>query len=184
MSRAFSFDPPIFDVPPIVKFIFTWANVPDNAACNAIAVEQQYLEFHKYMLDAIRHEDPNSPAHGMPLGLSVRAGMVKAAVLLYASIAEAALRAHAEKRGIKLHPAKNRRTLGSIIYSWKDDPAQFSAIQPIWDDLVALLESRNMVHIFKSIQANQDFRDIIQNEEALLDRGDKVLRFLQKMSSS
>lgn len=183
MPRSFLFDPDLFDVPPIVKFIFTWENIPDSAACNAIAVEHQYLEFHRYMLGAIRHADPKDPVNSIPLGLSVRAGMIKAAISLYASIAEAALRAHAEKRGIKLHPNKTRRTFGAVIYAWEADSVHFSTIQPIWDDLVALLESRNMIHLFKSIETNRDFQDIIQGEEPVLNSGEKVLSVLQKIRS-
>lgn len=183
MARLFSFEPASFDVPKLVRFVFAWEHIPDAVVSNAIAVEHQYLEFHKYMLTSIRHADPKYPRHAIPLGLSVRAGIIKAAILLYGSIAEAALRSHAEKRGIGLAPEENRRTFGNVIYSWKNDAAEFPTIEPIWNDLVALLESRNMIHLFKSIQTEKDFSDIIRSEEPLLSTGERVIEFLQKIKS-
>lgn len=70
-----------------------------------IAREEQYLLFHRFVLDHAKFTKAgklDSKPYVYSLGLSVRAGAIKAAILVYASIAEAALRAHAEKRGYKL----------------------------------------------------------------------------------
>jgi hypothetical protein len=135
-----------------------------------------------YLVESIRHADPVAPDKRIPIGLSVRAGAVKTAVMICGSIIEAVLRAHAEKRGIKLDKEPNRRTLGNVIYSWKKNEQQFSVIAPIWEDLKVLLDSRNDIHLYKSID-EKEFDAIVVSEEQLLNKARKVVTYVQQLTS-
>ena len=101
MPRRFSLSPDEYDTPSVHALRQEWRNIPDAQAPNVIAVEAQYLAFHHYLINGLRHQAIEG-SDAIPIGLSVRAGALKTATLLCASIAEAALRAHAEARNYGL----------------------------------------------------------------------------------
>lgn len=114
MPRKFSFSPDEYDTPSMHVLRQEWRNIPDAQARNVIAVEAQYLAFHHYLISSLRHQAIEG-GDAIPIGLSVRAGALKTATLLCASIAEAALRAHAEARHYGLPVAAHRRTFGRVL---------------------------------------------------------------------
>jgi len=110
----FLLEPAEYEVRAIGELRREWRNVPDRGALNLIAVEAQYLEFHRYLLESLRHCSGNG-GDAIRIGLSVRAGALKSPILLSASIAEAALRSHAERRGYPLPNNPRRRTFGRVL---------------------------------------------------------------------
>ncbi|MDD5366307.1 MAG: hypothetical protein PHR30_13290 [Gallionellaceae bacterium] len=103
MAADFFFQTPTFEIQPLKPVaVFRWQRLKNPAVQYAIAAEEQYLHFHLHMLNNLRHTEAGklaNPPYAYELGLSVRAGAVKAAILVAASIIEAALRTHAELRG-------------------------------------------------------------------------------------
>lgn len=73
MARHFSLHPTEYQIPALEHLRWDWRNVPDADARNVIAVEAQYLEFHRYLLASLRHRDP-AGSEEIPIGLSIRAG--------------------------------------------------------------------------------------------------------------
>ncbi len=185
MARHFSFEPPVFEVPTVGELRVRWANVPVREALNVIAVEAQYLVFHRYLLDSIRHcASPGDDK--IPLGLSVRAGALKSAHLLCASIAEAALRAHAEVRGYALHADPRRRTFGNVLSAWcvpKSNEPQ-PEVARIWPQLQALHSGRNNVHLYKVVEDGGDFYDLLAAEGRSLAEGEAVLEVIRGIRSA
>jgi hypothetical protein len=185
MPRYFTLDPAQYQIPSIDGLRWEWRHVPDNAARNVIAVEAQYLDFHRYLLGSLRHRDVAGGGMPMPLGLSVRAGALKSATLIGASIAEAALRSHAEKRGYPLPPNPRHRTFGKVLGAWQeDDDTPRTEIAPIWQQLQALHSGRNNVHLYGAIEQGGDFYAVLQSETRSLDDADQVLAVLKELQSS
>ena len=111
----------------------------------------------------------NTKPYSYELGLSVRAGAIKAAVLIAASIIEAALRALAELRGYPLKKDPRRRTFGTIIQAWEDQGAPRPEVASIWTVVRALHETRNFVHLHNVAQSdNAAWEQILVNEQSLL----------------
>ena len=105
MAVDFFFEPPTFAIPDLGTLRSEWKNVKDHKIRHAIAVEVQYLVFHRYMLESVRHTaagTSKAPTRKTKLDLTVRGGAIKAAILLTASVCEATLRYHAERRGYSL----------------------------------------------------------------------------------
>lgn len=158
-----------------------WRNIPDAQARNVIAVESQYLAFHHYLLESLRHRAIEG-GDAIQIGLSVRAGALKTATLLCASIAEAALRAHAEARHYNLPADPRRRTFGKVLGAWQlpgDIPQQ--DVAPIWGQLQRLHGGRNTVHLYAAIQAGGNFYDILQAESQSLTEAEAVLAHLRNL---
>jgi hypothetical protein len=183
MPRHFYFDPAIYQVPSIAELRWEWSNVPHQAARNLIAVEAQYLEFHKYVLASLRHR-PVEGGEGIILGLSVRAGAIKSATLLSASIAEAALRAHAEARNYPLDPNPRRRTFGNVLRAWKQNDAPRPDVAGIWPTLEEIHQGRNNIHLYAAAEAGADFYDVVESEERFLQATDVALGVIKGVESA
>lgn len=181
MPRRFSLAADVFDTPSVDSLRDAWRNIPDVQARNVIAVEAQYLAFHKFLLDTLRHA-PTEGGDRIPIGLSVRAGALKAATLVCASIAEAALRAHAEARGYPLHANPRRRTFGALLGAWQSPQGTARPdVAGIWDQLDRLHNQRNTVHLYPAV--NGDFYDILAAERRSLAEGEQVLEHLRQLVS-
>lgn len=181
MPRIFSLNPNLYDTPPIDILRHEWRNIPDIQARNVIAVEAQYLAFHQYLLDSLRHQSTTG-GDAIRIGLSVRAGALKTATLLCASIAEAALRAHAEARGYTLPPDPTRRTFGKVLGAWQlPDGSPHPDIHAIWPSLQRLHGGRNTVHLYAAIQNGSNFYDILQAENQMLTEAEDVLTHLRNL---
>ena len=100
-----------------------------------------------------------------------------AAVLLYVSIAEAALRIHAEVRGYDLPKNEKHRTFGKVLEAWES--AGKAEAVAIWEDLIKLRDHRNLAHLFKAAEEKHDWREALGVEEDLLRSGERVLAVLR-----
>lgn len=181
MSRRFFFEPEQYRAPTIAELRRSWRHIPSAEARNAIAVENQYLEFHRHLIASIRHQSPagNQP---MELGLSLRAGALKAGLLICASIAEAALLAHAEARGYTLPAKRSLRTFGRILKAWQNRDAKPQRdVAAIWDELQRLHSGRNRVHLYRAVESGRDFYDVLEAEAAALNEGERVLAHLRTL---
>lgn len=173
MAADFFFANPTFTIQPLKPVaVFKWSRLGDPEVQYAIAVEEQYLGFHLYMLDNLRHTKAGrltQPPYVAELGLSVRAGAVKAAVLIAASILEAALRALAEARDYPLNADPRRRTFGNVIRAWEQDGAPRPVVAAIWPNVKAIHEVRNFVHLHKAAHDSEaEWGKVLENEQILL----------------
>ena len=173
MAADFFFAQPTCEIPPLKPTaVSRWRHLKAPDVQYAIAAEEQYLSFHLHMLSSLRHTKAGqlaNPPYALELGLSVRAGAVKAAVLVAASILEAALRALAEARGYALNKEPRRRTFGNVIRAWEIDDSPRLEVAAIWPDVRAVHEVRNLVHLHKAAgEAESAWTKVLASEEALL----------------
>jgi hypothetical protein len=188
MAVDFLFENPTKVIPAIKKLEELWGNIPDKDIQRQICYEHQYLDFHVWFLQNIRStktDCASKPPYKKELGLSVRAGAVKAAVLICASIAEAALRAHAERRGYPLPSDPKQRMFGMVLKSWKDGPRPRDDIKHIWDKITELQDARNNVHLHKAAKDTKAyFTGVLEREQKTLSNAKEVLKHLQMLQSS
>lgn len=173
MAADFFFQNPTFEIQQLKPVAtFKWQNLGDPDIQYAVAAEEQYLHFHLYMLNNLRHTKVgfiHEPPYTYELGLSVRASAVKAAVLVAASIIEAALRALAELRKYPLKDDARRRTFGNVINAWEDSGLPHQDVAEIWSVVKAVHEVRNYVHLHKAAQENEAaWENVLKNEQVLL----------------
>lgn len=173
MAADFFFSNPTFQIQPLMPLAkFKWRHLRNEEVQYAIAAEEQYLGFHLYMLNNLRHTREahlHDPPYVYELGLSVRAGAVKAAVLIAGSIIEAALRALAEARGYRLHVDPRRRTFGNVIRAWEVAGTPRADVAEIWPSVKAIYEVRNFVHLHKAAEdADAGWNIVLQSEQVLL----------------
>lgn len=184
MPRIFTLDPSEYTVPSISSYRIRWQNIPDEEAKNIIAIENQYLNFHVYLLKSLRHKAPTGASAPIGIGLSVRAGALKTALLICGSIAEAALRSHAEKRNYPLPPILHRRTFGTVLKAWCDKKGNpHEDLKTIWQLLQDLCSNRNNVHLYRAIEKNEDFQRILIAEEDAINNAIRILKHLQTLKS-
>lgn len=188
MAVDFYFYPPSFSIPRLYVLHNTkWARIPNEKIRDKIAQEDQYLAFHRFILKSTRSTKVGhfaNPPYRYRLDLSVRAGAVKALLLLCASIAEATLRAHAEARGYQLAKDPYKRTFGNVLGAWKTNRGPRPDVAAIADDLDHLRDVRNNIHLFKA--ANDpcaDFDEVLKKEYGLVSRAEAVVEHLSKMAS-
>lgn len=183
MAVDFFFQPPTFAVPTLEKLRRDWQTVPNPDVRNAIAVEHQYLHFHEFMLDRCRFTAEGALANrpwDHPISLSVRAGAIKAKLLLSASIVEAALRAHGEYRGYTFNAKPTRRTFGVVLGAWSGQPE----VATYWPDLRELQDLRNNIHLFRAAgEANAAHEVVVAREEAHVARAAALVAFCQGLTS-
>lgn len=184
VARRFCFVPDQYRAPTVAEFRHAWRRIPVAQARDIVAVENQYLHFHRYLIQSIRHQ-AMAGGEPVPLGLSLRAGSLKAASLICASIAEAALRAHAEARGYALPQQPRQRTLGRVLGAWQDHKRKPHAdIAAVWNELQRLHMGRNNVHLYRALEDRSNFYHILAAEKASLDEAERVLAHLRKLSSA
>lgn len=188
MAADFFFQNPTFEIQPLKPVAaFKWQHLQNPEVQYAIAAEEQYLHFHLYMLNNLRHTKVglvNQPPYVYELGLSVRAGAVKAAVLVAASIIEAALRALAELRGYSLKEDPRRRTFGNVINAWEENGAPRDEVTDIWSDVKAMHEVRNFVHLHKAAQENEGaWANVLQSEQTLLEGALNAIKHVSQIKA-
>ena len=81
MSREFFFQPNEFEILPVDHYREQWSKIPLLEIRDAIALENQYLQFHVFMLYRLRHRQTGNE-YSAPVGLSLRAGAIKTTGLL------------------------------------------------------------------------------------------------------
>jgi len=180
MAADFFFQNPTFEIQPLLPVaVFKWQRLGNPEVQYAIAAEEQYLQFHMYMLQNLRHTRAGQladPPYRYELGLSVRAGAVKAAVLIAASITEAALRALAEARGYPLNQDPRRRTFGNVIRAWEIAGAPRPEVVDIWPQVKAMHVTRNFVHLHAAAGADEGaWAKVLQSENDLLEGALRVI---------
>lgn len=189
MAVDFFFNPPTHSLPSLMALrLFRWGDIPHSDVAEVIAREEQYLSFHRFVLDHAKHTKAGcvgSPPYEHAIGLSVRAGAVKAALLVAASIAEGALRSHAEKRGYRLNSNPNKRTFGNVLNAWKTSRGRPKRdVRHIWTELQNLRDTRNNVHLFKAASdPSADFEQVLKDEAALLSGALKVVDEMATLKS-
>ena len=177
------FENATFNVPKVSDLEKQWVNVPNSTVRKILAREHQYLHFHFLLLEQLRHTDAgqaDSPRYKYKIGYTIRAGFVKGALLLVASICEAVLRSHAEKRGYTF-PKNQQRTFGVVLQVWSGKPD----VSAIYADLKALKDVRNNIHLFKAASAaNGNYREVLKTETAMLVTARRLMFELMKLTSS
>jgi hypothetical protein len=183
----FFFKNPTKSLPTVASIEMEWANVPDADVRKQIAYEYQYLRFHVWMLIEMRTTRAGSvsaPPYEHQLAFSLRAGAIKAAILISASISEAALRSHAERRGYALSPDLHRRTFGNVLKAWKISNRPRPDITPIWNELETLRLSRNRIHLHTAIgDPAALFSAVNANEAGIFQELKKILNQLKLLRS-
>jgi hypothetical protein len=183
MAADFFFSNPTFQIQPLLPLAkVKWRNLHNEEVQYAIAAEEQYLRFHLYMLTDLRHTREASladPPYIYELGLSVRAGAVKAAVLIAGSIIEAALRALAEARLYRLPADPRRRTFGTVIRAWEEAGRPRPDVAPIWPYVKAIHEVRNFVHLHQAAgDVDARWHSMLASEHMLLQGGLRAIEHI------
>ncbi|MBA4381401.1 MAG: hypothetical protein C0406_02445 [Sideroxydans sp.] len=188
MAADFFFQTPTFAIQSLKPVaVFKWQRLKNPEVQYAIAAEEQYLHFHLYMLNNLRHTEAGKlaqPPYVYELGLSVRAGAVKAAILIAASIVEAALRALAELRGYPLNKDPRRRTFGNVIAAWEYAGTPRPDVAAIWPNVKAMHEVRNFVHLHKvASDADAAWESVLKEERLLLDGALTAIDYVAKIEA-
>lgn len=173
MAADFFFDPPTIDLPSLHTLrTGMWANCP-AVVRRPVAQEYQYFLFQLEGLNRLKFTAagalPDRPWERQ-LDLTARAGAVKAAILVAASIVEAVLRAIAEHRGYPLPNDPLRRTFGRILRAWEDPQGTPRPdVAAIWQTLQRMRDERNNVHLFAAAaNPHANFQNMLQEEQQLL----------------
>jgi hypothetical protein len=185
MAADFFFHDPTFEIQPLKAVAaFKWQHLKNPEVQYAIAAEEQYLCFHLYMLKNLRHTragEISNPPYKYELSFSVRAGAVKAAVLIAASILEAALRALAEARNYPLNADQKRRTFGNVIHAWQENGLPRRDVEVIWNEITSIHEVRNFVHLHKAAKTEEAaWEQVLNSENTILQN---VLKAIEHVSA-
>lgn len=166
------FQPSTIDIPTI-KYLenSVWKNCP-KCIQPLVCREYQYFIFQIAALSRIHFTSAGSvPNHtwSKPIGFTTRAGAIKAALLVAASIIEAVLRAIAEERNYRLPENKRKRTFGKVLGAWKlDETKPRPEIEEIWEILGELHDVRNNVHLFSAITECHTYHSSVLRQERKL----------------
>jgi hypothetical protein len=184
VPRDFKFEPCDFEIPTLSNLKSGWPNILDGAVRHAVAVEEQYLHFHMFVLKNTRHTrhgELDTQIVPQRLVLTVRSGAIKTALLLCASIAEASLRSLAEQRALVIHRNPRQRTFGLVLAAWQfGNHRPRPEVRPIWGELSELRDLRNNVHLHKAAyDTAADYQSIIDHELHLFSEASKVLAHLR-----
>ena len=189
MAVDFFFDPATVAIPTLSDLRWKWSGVSDLTVREMIVQEEQYLTFHRAMLDRVRSTEAGAvrnPTWRLPLDISVRAGAVKAAALVCGSIAEAALRHHAERRSFPLPANPRHRTFGKVLAAWEiSDSVPQPDVAEIWSEVKRLHDLRNNIHLFCAAEAGTaDFNSVLAQEREILAAGERVVDHLAALRSA
>jgi hypothetical protein len=186
VARDFYYHPPTCAILSLGELRLEWEHVKDLKVRHVIAVETQYIAFHRFVLRNTRHvEEGAKMAGGLPISRSVRAGALKALMFMAAAVCEAVLRYHAERRGYKLPTNPKHRTYGKVLDVWKDASGNpHPELAGIWSVLTSLRKHRNNVHLFSAAaDAQAEFEYINGAETKILDGIDLCFPKLQALTS-
>lgn len=179
--RIFSLRNDRAEIQPAVVAVFRWAAL-DTEIAHQIGFEEQYLHFHKYLLENLQSVPQENP-HYTPriISLSLRAGAVKAYIIFACSIIEGVLANWGKVLEISNQPEMlSKKPFGALLKAWcvdKDQPRR--EIAAIWDDLNLLLEYRNFIHLGKAVASERAYwQDILNKEDQLLSAVDRCLGHL------
>lgn len=168
--RKFSLRNPDFEIPSSGGLIFRWAGL-DMEIANQLAFEEQYLRFHKHLLENLQSVPSESPDFNpSPLSLSIRAGAIKSYIIFATSLLEGALAALGERRGFAREPGSlYKKTFGGLLTIWKDGEIPKHEVAPIWAQLQLLKEYRNFIHLGNAAANEKAYwQQILDRENELL----------------
>lgn len=183
MARVFSLAVDEFEIPSIHHLELEWAGAAHEQLARQIGFQDQFRRLYRHIflqLQSVPADRRNLPP--MPLSLSVRAGAIKAYVLLTVSIAEGALAALGDERGLGARPGElYQRTFGQLLSAWVENSVPRPEVAEIWDHLQLLNRYRNYVHLNRAVQQQVTWQDVIQNEQVILDAAERVVAHLKEL---
>ena len=151
--------------------VFRWGGL-DTDIAHQIGFEEQYLKFHRYLLENLQSVPEENPHYTpRPMALSLRAGAVKAYVVFACSIIEGVLANWGKNLGVTDKPEKlAQKPFGALLKAWCVEEGQpRDEIAPIWGELNLLLEYRNFVHLGRAVASdNAYWQNILDREKELL----------------
>lgn len=164
-----------------------WKYISDESIKKIISYEVQSYEFQKALLNKL-HAEINY--HGkilkQPLDFTLRAGVGKSIISSGVSIIEAVLREYGEQKGYVVKDRKLRLTFGKLITKWlvtgslEKDPISQPYLKAILPTLKILWETRNDIHLFKTISnPGQYYNNVITRTELDIANLDEALIYLQ-----
>lgn len=184
MARRFSLNNPDYEIPIIGHLELEWAGAAHQELARQIGFQDQFRQLFKHLYQNLQSVPSDNPEWiPRPLSLSVRAGAVKTYVLLTVSIAEGALAALGEERGLgKKKGELYGRMFGGLLSAWELDGAPHNDVIGIWEHLQLLKKYRNYIHLNKAAQdEGSSWQDIVENEERIINACDVVIDTLRNM---
>lgn len=178
-------DPPTYSFSSLDAYrYFKWEFLPEPIQ-GLIARECQYLELQLLLLERLHFTEQgkiNEKPYVSKITNNVRSGVIKASLLLYASIAEAVLRYIAESRKYSLPSNERQRTFGRVLEAWESHGAANGELKDHWDTLQELKDIRNNIHLFKAAESNSAGIDfLLINENRLLENSGRLIEMLSKL---
>lgn len=159
---------------------FRWGAL-DPEIAHQIGFEEQYLEFHRYLLENLQSVPEENPHYApRPISLSLRAGAIKAYVVFACSIIEGVLANWGKHLAISNRPDQlSNKPFGGLLKAWCVEEKPRDEIAPIWNELNLLLEYRNFVHLGRAVaNDNAYWQNILDREQELLSAVDQCLAHL------
>ena len=183
--RIFSLRDSEFEIRPIHHLELEWAGVANQELARQIGFQIQFSQFFRHLLENLQSAPVEHPDwQPVPLSLSLRAGAIRTFVLLTVSIAEAALAALGEERGLGRKPNEIfDRTFGQLLNAWRHEGQPRPEIAEIWDNLQLLKDVRNYIHLPKA--AGNDaahWREILAREQEIVAACEAVTDRLRDLS--
>lgn len=183
MAVEFFFNCNVCHIPTMHVLRRAWGTIPDPAIRDTVAREDQYLAFHRFLLDHLEWRSLSMPSVTGPLGWTTRAGAIKSGQLLTGSIAEGALLAHALHRGYRLPSSASSRTFGKVLNAWTQSGNPRSDVAPIWPELLRLLDLRNNVHLARAaVHPRASANQLLQDEQQLWTDANTVITRLRALT--
>lgn len=182
--RRFSLNNPDFEISPIHHLELEWAGATHQSLARQLGFQVQFAQFFKHLLENLQSVPTQNPDwRPVALSLSVRAGAVRTYALLAVSIAEAALAALGEERGLGRRPGElYDRTFGALLKAWEDDGQPPQEMVAIWQHLQLLKDVRNYIHLSRAAGADEAYwQEILARERDILAACDAVVDHLRDM---
>lgn len=189
MARDFFLLEPTYDIPTLENLRSQWNSVPDREIREIVAVEEQYLNFFKYLLSNLRHTMPGygrtPPNDGLPIVAGIRSVAIKSALMTMCSIMEAVLLAHAIKCNYQLPPKKYARTFGKILEAWENNLLGKQTLGKYLRLIKYFKSTRDNFHLTKTVCEDPSFyKKMLEKEQLHLLVAERVLDFLKTIKSS
>ena len=182
--RRFSLNNPDFEISPIHHLELEWSGAAHQSLARQLGFQVQFAQFLRHLLDnlqsvPVEHLDWRP----MSLSLSVRAGAVRTYVLLAVSIAEAALAALGEERGLGRRPGElYDKTFGGLLKVWEDNGQPRQEVAAIWQHLQLLKAVRNYVHLPNAAGADDaHWQEVLARQNDILVAADTVIDHLRDL---
>lgn len=182
--RRFSLRNPDFDISPIHHLELEWAGAAHQPLARQLGFQVQFAQFFKHLLENLQSVPAENPGwRPVALSLSIRAGAIRTYVLLAVSIAEAALAALGEERGLGRRSGElYERAFGGLLKAWEDNGQPRQEVAEIWQHLQLLKAIRNYIHLPIAAGADDAYwQEILAREGDILTACDGVIDHLRGM---